>query len=89
MVAGTTSGINLAGVYPREIPCRVMKIEPTAGVSRVGAGGFAAVGRKAAVSVVALMVLFLKRIFQFDYQPTIVDDYEGSSSIKQSLYFLN
>ena len=36
-----------------------MKIEPTAGVSRVGAGGFAAVGRKAAVSVVALVVMFL------------------------------
>lgn len=37
----------------------------------------------------ALMFFFLKRIFQSEYQPTIVDDYEGSSSIKQSLYFLN
>ena len=35
-----------------------MKIEPTAGVSRVGAGGFAAVGRKTTVSVVALVVMF-------------------------------
>jgi hypothetical protein len=29
----------------------------------------------------ALMILFLKKIFKFEYQPTIVDDYEGKQKL--------
>ena len=38
------------------------------------------------VGKTSLMFLFLKRIFQSEYQPTIVDDYEGSSYI---IYFIS